>query len=116
LLTPARRAIAVQIAHAGDYGIALEVPHGIAPPGGRRAGLTAHWFSRGVVGQRQRIHTGWMQTPTSDDRVTYAPHTSATYRMPPSHLIYRTAVGLFTRLRYRQARRACVTESGVRAI
>ena len=98
--------IPVQISGADEHGIALEVPHRIVPPGGRRAGLTAHWFSRGVVGQRQRIHTGWMEIPNGGGPVTYSPHTSAAYRMPPSRLVYRTTVGLFTRLRYRQARRA----------
>jgi hypothetical protein len=99
-------AIPVRVDRAGEDGIALDAPRGLAPAGGRRAGLTAHWFSRGVVGQRQRIHTGWMRTPTGEDHVTYSPHTSATYRMPSSRLVYRIVVGLFTRLRYRQARRA----------
>jgi len=107
-------AIPVRIGRAGEDGIALRVPREIAPPGGRRAGLTAHWFSRGVVGQRQRIHTGWMQTPAGDGPVTYSPHTSATYRMPTSRLVYRLVVGLFTRLRYRQARQAREADSRAR--
>jgi hypothetical protein len=97
--------IPVGVAGAGERGIALQVPHGIAPPGDRRAGLTAHWFSRGVVGQRQNIHTGWMEVASEGGPVTYSPHTRAAYRMPPSRLVYRAAVGLFTRLRYRQALR-----------
>ena len=39
------------------------------PPGGRRAGLLAHWFSRHVVGQRQRKHTGWLEAEHAAGRV-----------------------------------------------
>src|SRR5947209_1357845 len=42
-----------------ERGIRLMAP--LLPPGGRRAGLTAHWFSRGTVGQNQRKHTGWLE-------------------------------------------------------
>jgi hypothetical protein len=34
-------------------GMVLSVPVGLVPAGGRRAGLIAHWFSPGVLGQRQ---------------------------------------------------------------
>jgi hypothetical protein len=53
----------------------------------------------------QNIHTGWMQAAPGSTTVTYAPHTRAAYRMPTSRTIYRIAVGLFTRMRLRQARR-----------
>ena len=49
---------------------------------------------------------GLSQYVFSSTPLTYAPHTLAAYRMPPSRLVYRVAVGAFTRLRYRQARRA----------
>jgi hypothetical protein len=88
-----------------DRGIQLELPQGIAPPGGRRAGLTSHWFSHGVVGQRQMIFTGWMESEPADATVTYSPHTLAAYRMPSSRFIYRLAVGLLTRMRFREAQR-----------
>jgi hypothetical protein len=52
------------------------------------------------------IHTGWMQAEPRGLRVSYAPHTRAAYRMPQSRLVYRIAVGVFTRLRYRRARRS----------
>jgi hypothetical protein len=97
--------IPVQIGAAGEHGIRLDAPKGIAPPDGRRAGLTSHWFSHGVVGQRQRIHTGWMTAEPPGTPIIYSPHTKVAYRMPPSRTVYRTATGLFTRLRYRQARR-----------
>lgn len=98
--------VPVSVGVADGRGILLEPPQGIAPPGGRRAGLTAHWFSHGVVGQRQMICTGWMESAGEGSAVTYAPHTLAAYRMPNSRFVYRVAVGLFTRLRYREARRS----------
>ena len=101
--------IPVQVSTADEHGIRLDAPEGSAPPGGRRAGLTSHWFSRGVVGQRQRIHTGWMVPEESGTPVLYSPHTQVAYRMPPSRTVYRTATGLVTRLRYRQAQRAGAT-------
>jgi hypothetical protein len=101
-------AIPVRVGAVDEDGIELEAPADTLPTGGRRAGLTAHWFSRGVVGQRQVIHTGWMKVPAQDGRAIYAPHTRAAYRMPSSRLVYRLAVGLATRFRHRQARRAGV--------
>jgi hypothetical protein len=101
-------AIAAQIGAADEQGITIETPEGLVPPGGRRAGLTAHWFSRGVVGQRQIIHTGWLEAPPGASVVSYSPHTRVAYRMPRSRIVYRTAAGLVTRLRFRQARRAGV--------
>ncbi len=53
--------IPAEVSGSNDRGIVLDVPALTVPPGARRAGLTAHWFSHGVVGQRQNIHTGWMQ-------------------------------------------------------
>jgi hypothetical protein len=95
--------VSVQVGKAEDQGIALEPPEGVVPPGGRRAGLTAHWFSRTVLGQEQHVHTGWLE---AGPPLVYAPHTDASYRMPPNPLLYKIAVGGFTRLRLRQARRA----------
>jgi hypothetical protein len=94
--------VSVQVGQAEDDGIVLKVPDGAVPPGGRRAGLTAHWFSRTVLGQEQHLHTGWLE---AGPPVLYAPHTDASYRMPPNPLLYKIAVGGFTRLRLRQARR-----------
>jgi hypothetical protein len=98
--------VPVAVGAANERGIRLEPPGGIMPPGGRRAGLTAHWFSHGVVGQRQMICTGWMEGAGEGAGVVYSPHTLAAYRMPNSRFVYRVAVGLFTRLRYREARRS----------
>jgi hypothetical protein len=97
--------IPVGVGTTDEHGIQLEPSSALAPPGGRRAGLTAHWFSHGVVGQKQMICTGWMEVGSSNGAITYSPHTLAAYRMPSSRFTYRLAVGLFTRLRYREARR-----------
>ncbi len=101
--------VPVDVGRADGRGVLLELPHGTPPPGGRRAGFTAHWFSHGVVGQRQLICTGWMDGGLSDRQVLYSPHTLSAYRMPNSRFVYRLAVGLFTRLRYREAQRRSAT-------
>jgi hypothetical protein len=98
--------VPVAVGETDAIGILLESPQAMAPPGGRRAGLTAHWFSQGVVGQKQMIFTGWMESEPSDGTVTYSPHTLAAYRMPSSRFVYRIVTGLFTRLRYREAQRS----------
>jgi hypothetical protein len=89
--------VPVGIGPAVREGIELLVPPALLPPGARRAGLTAHWFSRGVTGQRQIVHTGWLEGST------YAPHTRASYFMPPLRPVYRLVVGGATRRRYRRA-------------
>jgi hypothetical protein len=98
------KVVSVRVVGSDARGIELAVAgRTVAPPGGRRAGLTAHWFSRGVTGQRQAIHTGWM-TPAGRESIIYSPHTSAVYRMPASRLVYRIAAGFVTRRRSRKAR------------
>jgi hypothetical protein len=46
---------AVDVEGTDEHGIVLEVPEGLLPPGGRGAGLTAHWSSPRVIGQEQRV-------------------------------------------------------------
>jgi nitroimidazol reductase NimA-like FMN-containing flavoprotein (pyridoxamine 5'-phosphate oxidase superfamily) len=98
--------VPVTVAGTADRGIVLAPPEGLVPPGGRRAGLTAHWFARRVIGQHQRVHTGWLEADPGESRVTYAPHTAATYRFPSSEMLFRIVAGGGTRWRLRQARRA----------
>jgi hypothetical protein len=99
--------VPVEIAWTEKQGVSLELPRGVAvPPGGRRAGLTAHSFARFTFGQNQRKHTGWMIPAPGKRRVLYAPHTEAGYRLPNSRLLYRIGAGLVTRRGLRQARRA----------
>jgi hypothetical protein len=72
---------------SGDSGVTLSVPAGSVPAGGRRAGLTSHQFQPRMIGQEQRVHTGWLESDGSD-RVEYAPHTKAGYRLPTSKLAF----------------------------
>jgi hypothetical protein len=97
--------VPVRVGAATERGIVLDVPKGLIPPGGRRAGLTAHWFERGVIGQNQRKHTGWMESG-DDGGVVYAPHTQSNYRFPSSRFLYRVVSGGGTRWWHRRARRA----------
>ncbi|MEV4004035.1 pyridoxamine 5'-phosphate oxidase family protein [Actinomadura sp. NPDC049753] len=95
----------VPVSVSGDdqAGILLDPPPGILPGGGRRAGLTAHSFTKYVQGQHQRVHTGWLE---NGPEVRYAPHTELAYRTPPSRLVYRLGVGAAMRIARRRARRA----------
>jgi hypothetical protein len=96
--------VPAEAGRAEPRGIVVSPPPGLLPPGGRRAGLTAHAFSRGVTGQNQRKHTGWLEaTPPG---ALYAPHTESNYRLPGSRTVYRLAVGAATRWGVRGARRA----------
>lgn len=96
--------VPVSIHGAVPEGIVLRGDAGLLPAGGRRAGLTAHWFSRKVVGQIQEIHTGWLER--EGDRVVYAPHTRAAYRIPNARFAFNLGAGFETRRRLRGARRA----------
>jgi len=48
--------VSVRISETETRGIVLDAPDGIVPEGGRRAGLTAHWFDRAF---RRGKPTGW---------------------------------------------------------
>lgn len=100
--------VPAQVAGTAKDGITLDVPEGLVPTGGRRAGLAAHWFGPRNFGQHQRIHTGWLEAESGARRVAYAPHTEVGYRLPPSRLLYRLIVGYATRRWLRRARRAGV--------
>jgi hypothetical protein len=104
-------AVPVDVAGTEDRGIALEPPDGLVPPGTRRAGLTAHWFSGGVIGQNQRKHTGWLDARPRERRVIYAPHTKSNYRFPPSRRLFMLVSGAATRWWVRGARRAGILPS-----
>jgi len=88
---------------ATEAGVRLAVAGGPVPQGGRRAGLTAHEFQPRMVGQEQRVHTGWLEA--HGDAVTYAPHTKAGYRLPASNLAF-TLGSASLALRMRKAREA----------
>jgi hypothetical protein len=98
--------VPVEVVGSDERGIELQAPEGVVPSGGRRAGLTAHWFGRYVIGQNQRVHTGWLEPEPADGRVVYAPHTKRGYWLPRSKLVYKLAAGFATRRGVREARRA----------
>jgi hypothetical protein len=79
--------VPVSSARPAEGGLALEVPSGSVPPGGRRAGLTSHEFWPRMVGQEQRVYTGWLAADDAGS-VRYSPHTKAGYRLPRSKLLY----------------------------
>ena len=101
-------AVPVEVGEATGGGIALRAPGSLVPPGGRRAGLTAHWFAERNVGQNQRKHTGWLVADSLGERLLYAPHTSSNYRFPASDLLFQLVSGGATRVMVRAARRAGV--------
>ena len=91
--------VPVSVVEAGSGGVPLRVPPGSVPPGGRRAGLTSHWFRPRMIGQEQRIHTGWVSSEGAG-RALYSPHTKAGYRLPPSKALYTLGCAtLATRMR-----------------
>jgi hypothetical protein len=84
--------VPVSAVEGTESGLRLSVPRGSVPVGGRRAGLTSHEFRPRMVGQEQRVHTGWLEGDGSD-QVQYAPHTKAGYRLPASRLLFVLASG-----------------------
>lgn len=96
--------VPVGVAGTEPGGMRLEAATAVVPDGGRRAGLTAHWFSRKVVGQIQRVHTGWLEA--AGGRLVYAPHTLTSYRIPTWRPAFNLGAGFETRRRLRAARRA----------
>jgi len=105
--------VPVRISETETRGIVLDAPDGLVPEGGRRAGLTAHWFDRAFRrgkptgwGMSIHVHTGWLEATSAERGVLYAPHTKAGYGFPASTLLYRIAAGLGTRWGFREARRA----------
>ena len=93
----------------GERGLRLSTADGPLPAGGRRAGLTAHAFQRYMVGQEQRVHTGWLDVSGSE--AVYAPHTQAGLRTPPSPALMALGSIVGMRVGYRKARRLGLTTS-----
>ncbi len=77
---------------------------GPIPPGRRRAGLTSHAFKPRMIGQEQRVHTGWLEH--EDGRLRYSPHTKAGYALPASKAAFVAGAAIGTRSGIRKARAA----------
>ena len=101
------KVVPVSIVESDAEGLRLRVAPGAVPPGGRRAGLTSHAFEPRMIGQEQRIHTGWMSSDGAGS-VRYAPHTKAGYRIPASKALYTLGCAAIAG-RMRGARRAGLT-------
>lgn len=99
--------VPVSAAEPDSGGVALRVPPGSVPPGGRRAGLTSHWFRPRMIGQEQRIYTGWMSSEGAGQAL-YSPHTKAGYRLPASKALYTVGCATLA-TRMRGARKAGLT-------
>jgi hypothetical protein len=95
--------VSVSASGAGAEGASLLIPDSVRPPGARRAGLTAHAFAPRMIGQEQRIYTGWLEVG-EDGRSSYAPHTRAGYKLPRSQALFVLAAGAGTRAGIRKAR------------
>jgi hypothetical protein len=98
--------IPVQVAGTEEDRIVLAAPQDLVPPGGRRAGLTAHEFARFTHGQQLRKHTGWLEADAAGNGSVYAPHTETGYRFPESERLFKLLAGGGTWWGLRGARRA----------
>ena len=94
--------VAARAGATGDEGVAIDVAPGLLPDGGRRAGLTAHAFKPRMIGQEQRMYTGWLDV--SGERAIYAPHTRTGSKVPESKLLFTVGAGAVTRMGIGKAR------------
>jgi len=83
-------------------GVRLTTTDGVLPAGGRRAGLTSHSFKKHMVGQEQRVHTGWLEVDA--DQASYAPHTKTGHNLPGSSTLFAVGAGVGMRPGYKKAR------------
>jgi hypothetical protein len=97
--------VPVELGEPRQDRLTLTTSAGLLPSGNRRAGLTAHQFSRYTWGQTLRKHTGWLEAEPDSATATYAPHTYRGYSFPASKTLFTAVGGAATRLGVRQARR-----------
>jgi hypothetical protein len=90
-------------AGVSDHGVRLASTDVRLPAGNRRAGLTAHSFHRHMVGQEQRVHTGWLEV--NGDEAVYAPHTKSGHALPASSTLFAVGAGIGMRPGYKEARK-----------
>jgi hypothetical protein len=88
---------------SGEDGVRLETTDGVLPSGGRRAGLTSHVFQRHMVGQEQRVHTGWLEV--DGDEAVYAAHTKSGHNLPASKPLFAVGAGIGMRPGYKEAQK-----------
>jgi hypothetical protein len=93
----------VAVSGHDDTGLHLDVPPGLLPPGGRRAGLLAHAFQPQCIGLGMRTLTGWLTV--TDEGALYAPHTSKGLAAPPYKTLLTVSNGLLAKHGLWRARR-----------
>jgi hypothetical protein len=96
--------VPVRITRHDETGLHLDVPRGLLPPGGRRAGFLAHTFEPQCVGLGMRTLTGWLNV-TDDGTAVYAPHTSKGLSAPPYRTLLTVSNGLLAKYGVWRARR-----------
>ena len=57
-----------------------------------------------MIGQEQRVHTGWLEHDGA--RIRYSPHTRAGYALPASKALFVAGAAVGTRAGMRRARAA----------
>ncbi|MFD7406506.1 hypothetical protein ACFV7R_28370 [Streptomyces sp. NPDC059866] len=95
--------VPVAVTGHDDAGLHLDVPPGLLPPGGRRAGFLAHAFRPQCVGLGMRTLTGWLTV--TDESARYAPHTSKGLAAPPNKTLLTVSNGLLAKYGLWRARR-----------
>ncbi|WP_392757138.1 hypothetical protein [Streptomyces sp. LN590] len=93
----------VRVTGHNDAGLHLDVPSGLLPPGGRRAGFLAHAFQPQCVGLGMRTLTGWLTV--TDEGALYSPHTSKGLAAPPYKTLLTVSNGLLAKYGLWRARR-----------
>jgi hypothetical protein len=101
--------VPVRIGEPEAGGIVLEVPPGVVPPGGRRAGLLSHGYGPQLTGLATRQFTGWL-TLDESGRALYAPHTEQGFRAPGNKTLLLLANGLLAKRGLRKAERSGAME------
>ncbi|MFE7792634.1 hypothetical protein [Streptomyces sp. NPDC057460] len=95
--------VPVAVTGHDDAGLHFDVPPGLLPPGGRRAGFLAHAFRPQCVGLGMRTFTGWLTV--TDEGARYAPHTSKGLAAPPYKTLLTVSNGLLAKYGLWRARR-----------
>ncbi|MFE0512389.1 hypothetical protein [Streptomyces sp. NPDC058964] len=95
--------VPVTVDRPTEAGLHLDVPPGLLPPGGRRAGFLAHSFQPQCIGLGMRTLTGWLTV--TDEGAIYAPHTSKGLAAPPYKTLLTVSNGLLAKYGLWRARR-----------
>ncbi|MFD9006717.1 hypothetical protein ACFV0T_38225 [Streptomyces sp. NPDC059582] len=87
--------VPVKVTSHDGAGLHLDIPRGLLPQGGRRAGFLAHAFQPQCVGLEMRTLTGWLTV--TEEGAIYAPHTSKGLAAPPYKNLLTVSNGLLAK-------------------